>query len=87
LAAHTQILKQQKQLNEGFTTYYQYEYLMSMDSTSPVKDIIWQTGSKRKSQRSVVYKRPTLLTEINTELGRKTGRRFTKLMAPQNRQE
>jgi hypothetical protein len=33
-------------------------------------------------QQSVVYKRPILLTEINTGLECKAGRRFTKPMAP-----
>jgi hypothetical protein len=37
-----------------------------MDSTPPSKDTIWQTGLKRKIQQSFVYKRPILLTEINT---------------------
>jgi hypothetical protein len=31
---------------------------------SPSKDM-WQTELKKKIQQSVVYKRPTLLTEIN----------------------
>jgi hypothetical protein len=58
-----------------------------MDSTPPSKDTVWQSGSKRKIRQFVVYKRPTLLTEINTGLGGKDGRRFTKTMVPQNRQE
>jgi hypothetical protein len=49
-----------------------------MDSTPPSKDTIWQTGLKRKLRQSVVYKRLILLTEINTGLGWKAGRRFTK---------
>jgi hypothetical protein len=44
---------------------------MSMDSTLPSKDNVWQTGLKRKIQQSVVYKRPTLLTAINTGLGKR----------------
>jgi hypothetical protein len=59
---------------------------MPMDSTPPPKDTIWQTELKRKFQQSVVYKRPILLSEINTGLG-KAGRRFTKLMSLENRQE
>jgi hypothetical protein len=51
-----------------------------MDSTPSSKDTIWQTGLKRKIQQSVVYERPTLLTETNTGLGWKAGRRFTKLV-------
>jgi hypothetical protein len=31
---------------------------MSMDSTPPSKDIIWQTGLKRKIQQSDGYRRP-----------------------------
>jgi hypothetical protein len=46
----------------GITTYLS----ILMDSTSPSKDTIWQTGLKRKIQQSVVYKRHILLTEINT---------------------
>jgi hypothetical protein len=53
-----------------------------MDSTPPSKDTIWQTGLKRKIWQSVVYKSHTLLTKINTGLGWKAGKRFTKLMAP-----
>jgi hypothetical protein len=37
-----------------------------MDSTSPSKDIIWQTGLKRKTQQSVVYRRTISLKETNT---------------------
>jgi hypothetical protein len=53
-----------------------------MDSTPPSKDTLWQTGLERKIWQSVVYKRPILLIEVNTGLGWKTGRRFTKPMAP-----
>jgi hypothetical protein len=53
---------------------------MSTDSTPPSKDTIWQTGWK-KIQLSVVYKRPALLTEINTGLGWKT-RRYAKPPPP-----
>jgi hypothetical protein len=42
---------------------------MLMDPTPPSKDTIWQTELKRKTQQSVVYERPTLLTERNTGLG------------------
>jgi hypothetical protein len=55
-----------------------------MDSTPSWKDTIWQTGSKRKIQQSVFY-RLILLTERNTGLGWKAGRRFTKPMAPKER--
>jgi hypothetical protein len=60
---------------------------MSTDSTSSSKDTIWQTGLKRKIQQSVVYRRPISLTETNTGLERKAGRRLTKPMVPENRQE
>jgi hypothetical protein len=56
-----------------------------MDSTSPPKDTVYQTGLKRKMWHSVFYKRPILLTEINTDLGWKTGRGFTKPVSPENR--
>jgi hypothetical protein len=36
---------------------------MLTDSTSPSKDIIWQTGLKRKIQQSVVYKKTISITE------------------------
>jgi hypothetical protein len=51
-ASHTQILKQQKQLNGR-------KYRIPMDSTPPSKDTIWQIGLKRKTGQSVVYKRST----------------------------
>jgi hypothetical protein len=38
-----------------------------------------------KIQQSVVYKKPTVLTEINTGLGRKVGRKFTKPMPPKKK--
>jgi hypothetical protein len=60
---------------------------MSTDSSTPSKDTIWQTGLKRKIQQSVVYRRPISLAETNTGLGLKAGRRFTKSMVPENRQE
>jgi hypothetical protein len=40
-----------------------------MDSITPSKDTDWQTALKKKIQQSAIYKRTTLLTEINTELG------------------
>jgi hypothetical protein len=46
----------------GISTY------ISTNSTPPSKNTLWQTGLKRKIQQSVVYKRPILLTEINTGL-------------------
>jgi hypothetical protein len=47
---------------------YQYYLCLLMDSTPPSKDTIWQTELKRTIQQTVVYKIPTLLTEINTVL-------------------
>jgi hypothetical protein len=49
--------------------------------------MVWQTGLKRNIQQSVVYRRPISLTETNTGLGLKAGRRFTKPMALENGQE
>jgi hypothetical protein len=49
-----------------------------MDSTLPSKD---HSLAKRKN----LYMRHMLLTEINTGLGLKAGRTFTKPMAPENR--
>jgi hypothetical protein len=60
---------------------------MLMDLTLPSKHTVWQTGLKKKIQQSVVYRRPVSLTETNTSLGGKAGRRFTKLMVPENKQE
>jgi hypothetical protein len=57
-----------------------------MDSTPPSKDTMSQTGLKRKTGPSVVYKRPILLREAYTSVGWKVGRWFA-LMAPQNQQE
>jgi hypothetical protein len=53
-----------------------------MNSTPSSEDTDWQTGLKRKIQQAVVYKRPILLTEVNNGLGLKSGRRYTKVMAP-----
>jgi hypothetical protein len=52
-----------------------------MDSIPTSKDTVWQTGLKRKTQQSVVYRRPISLTETNIGLERKVGRRFTISMA------
>jgi hypothetical protein len=41
---------------------------------------------KKEDQQSVVYKKPKLLTETNNIIGWKGGRRFTKLMIPENKQ-
>jgi hypothetical protein len=49
------------------------------------KDTIWQTRLYGKIGQSVDYKRPMILTEINTSLRWKAWRSFTKQMAPQNR--
>jgi hypothetical protein len=39
---------------------------MLTDSFPPSKDTVWQTGLKRKTQQSVVYRRLTSLIEIST---------------------
>jgi hypothetical protein len=44
-----------------------------MDSTPPSNDTLRTTELKRKIQQSVVYKRPSLLTEIYSGLERKVG--------------
>jgi hypothetical protein len=58
-----------------------------MDLTPPSKDTTWQTELKRKIQQSVVHKRPISLTETDNDLRGKSGRRFTKPIVPENRQE
>jgi hypothetical protein len=55
---------------------------MSMDSITPSKNTDLQTGFKRKTGQSVVYKKPTLWTETNIVLEKKGGKRFTKSVAP-----
>jgi hypothetical protein len=60
---------------------------MLKDLIPPSKDTIWQTGLKKKIQQSVAYRKPTSSTETSTGWGCKAGRRFTKLKAPENRQE
>jgi hypothetical protein len=50
--------------------------------TPPSKDTVWKTGLKTKTQKSIVYKKPTLLTETNTLLRRKGRKRFTKINDP-----
>jgi hypothetical protein len=42
---------------------------MLMDLTLPPEDTIWQTGLKRKIQKSDVYRRPISLKETSTGLG------------------
>jgi hypothetical protein len=42
---------------------------------------------KKNIQQSFVYKRPTSLTEKNTDLRWKAGRSFTKTMVSENNQE
>jgi tRNA isopentenyl-2-thiomethyl-A-37 hydroxylase MiaE len=60
----------------GFATYLSILTSNVNGLNTPLKDTIWQIGLKRKIQQSV------LLTETNTSLGRKAGRRFIKLMVP-----
>jgi hypothetical protein len=69
---------------EGITTYLLTFTLNVNRLNSPNKSTIWQMGLKRKIWQSIVCKRPILLTEINTGLGWKAGRRFTKPRAHQN---
>jgi hypothetical protein len=54
----------------GINTYLSILTLNVNGLNSPKKDTVWQTGLKRKTQQSVVYRRPTIsLTETNTGLG------------------
>jgi hypothetical protein len=59
---------------------------MSMGSTSPSKDPVCCIFLFNPVSQSV-YMIPISLTEINTGLVWKAGRRFTKPMPPENRQE
>jgi hypothetical protein len=57
-------LKQQKQLKEGITKYLSILTLdvkMSMDSTTPLKDTIWQTRLKSKIYQSVFLQETHLI--------------------------
>jgi hypothetical protein len=69
LAAHNEILKQQKQLkgrNHHIPIHIDTE--CQQPQLPQQKDTVWQTGLKRKIQQSVVYKRLISLTKINTGL-------------------
>jgi hypothetical protein len=52
----------------GITTYLTILTLNVNGLNSPSKDTDWQIGLKSKTQQYVVYKNPTLLTEINIAL-------------------
>jgi hypothetical protein len=67
------------------TIYLSILTLNSNGLNSPIKDTFSKLYWKGKIQQ-FVYKRPILLTEVNTGLRWKAGT-FTKPMAPQNRQE
>jgi hypothetical protein len=67
-ATHNQTLKQQRQLNDGFTTYLSILTLNINGLNSPSKDTNWQTGLKRKILQSATYRRPTSWTETSTGL-------------------
>jgi hypothetical protein len=71
----------------GITTYLSMVTLSVNRLNSPIKRHLLAKWIKRKIQQSVVYRRPISSTETSTGLGRKAGRRLTKPMAPQNRQE
>jgi hypothetical protein len=53
----------------GISTYLLILALNINGFNYPSNDNVWQTGLKRKTRQSVVYKTPTLLTETNTGLG------------------
>jgi hypothetical protein len=76
-AAHNQILKQWNQLNGRNHHLLTIVTINVNGLTPPSKETIWQTGLKRKTWQCVAYKRPILLTDINTGLEWKAGRRFT----------
>jgi hypothetical protein len=50
----------------GITRYLSILILNVNGLNPPSKDTNWQTGLKRKIEQSVVYRRPTSSTEINT---------------------
>jgi hypothetical protein len=62
----------------GITTYLSILTLNVNGLNSPIKRHHLANWKKRRIQQSVVYKRPISLTETNTGLGLKDGRRFTK---------
>jgi hypothetical protein len=55
-----------------------------MTSTPPSKNTDWQTTLKRKTWKSVVYKKPTLQTETNIAL---RGKKIYQANGPPSRQE
>jgi hypothetical protein len=64
------------------TTYFSILTLNVNDLTPIWKDTNWQTGLKRKTLQSVVYKKSNLQRETNIALGWKGKRKLTKLMVP-----
>jgi hypothetical protein len=52
----------------GITTYSSILTVNVNGLNYSIQDMIWQTALKKKIQQSVVYKRPTLLTDRNTGL-------------------
>jgi hypothetical protein len=87
-ATHNQTLNQQIQLHDrDHHVFINTNTELLTDLPPPSEDTIWQTGLKRKIQQPVVYRRPTSLTETSTGLGSKAGRRLTKPMVSENRQE
>jgi hypothetical protein len=64
------------------TTYFSILTLNVNDLTPIWKDTNWQTGLKRETLQSVVYKKSNLQRETNIALGWKGKRKLTKLMVP-----
>jgi hypothetical protein len=71
----------------GISTYISMLTLNITGLNSPSKCIIWQTGLKKKTWQSVVYKKPTLQAETNIALVWKGGKIYAKQMVLENRQE
>jgi hypothetical protein len=60
---------------------------MLMDLIPPSRDTIWQTGLKKEDPKICCLQETHLIDRNKHWFRRKAGRRFTKTMPPQNRQE
>jgi hypothetical protein len=69
------------------TTYLSLLTLNVNELNSPIKRHHLANWIKKKIQQSVAYRKCISSTETRTSLGSKARRRFTKPMAPENRQE
>jgi hypothetical protein len=84
LAALTQILKYQKQLNGR---NHNIPVNINNECQSPIKGNIWQTVFKKEDQTICCLKETHFIVRNKHWLWLKAGRRFTKLTAPENRLE